>query len=102
MEDGLDPLACEQLAERLGIGVRADVQAGACRDRGAMPGRQVVEHDHVMAGGQERVDRDGADVAGPAGHQDPRHGANLTWSGGAGPTSSNGTGDRPERERGEP
>ena len=30
-----------------------------------------------MAGGQERVDRDGADVAGPAGHQDPRHGRTL-------------------------
>ena len=62
MEDDLDPFAFEQLAERLGIGVRADVQAGAGRDRGSMPGRQVVEHDHVMAGRQERVDRDGADV----------------------------------------
>ena len=29
MEDGLDPFALEQLAERLGIGVRADVQPGA-------------------------------------------------------------------------
>ena len=51
---------------------------GPGRDRRAMPGRQVVEDDDLVAGGEERLDRHRADIAGAAGDQDPRHARNDT------------------------
>ena len=34
-----------------------------------MPLRKVVQDEHVMAGGDERLDGDGADIAGAAGDE---------------------------------
>ena len=51
------------------------------RDRRAMAGRQVVEDHDLVAGLDEGRRRDRADIAGPAGHQDPRHVANHTGCG---------------------
>jgi hypothetical protein len=31
--------------------------------------REIIEDQHVVAGGDERLDRDGADIPGPAGDE---------------------------------
>ena len=58
------------------VGALAEGRPG--RDRRAMPGRQVIEDDDLVAGGEERLDRHRADIAGAAGDQDPRHARNDT------------------------
>ncbi len=45
--------------------------ARAGRDRGGVPARQVVEHDDVVAGLQQLLGDDGADVAGAARDEGP-------------------------------
>ena len=40
-------------------------------------GRQIVEHDHALAGVDQRVHHVAADIAGAAGDQD-RHGKSLS------------------------
>ena len=67
------------MAVRVGVGVV--VERGARRDRRAMAGGQVVEDDDLVAGLDEGRRRDRADIAGPAGHQDPCHAANDTGCG---------------------
>ena len=78
MEDRVDRSFGEHGGDDGPIRVVPDDQPGAIRDRRPMPGRQVVEHDDVVAGRQERFDRDRPDVASPAGHEDPRHPGNLS------------------------
>ena len=73
MEDGLDPLGLEDPGQRVGLDVGADPDGHARGDRGAMPGREVIEDDHVVAGRQEGLGRDRAHIAGAPGHQDPCH-----------------------------
>ena len=34
-----------------------------------MPGREVIEDGDLVAGVQERLDRNGSDIAGAAGHE---------------------------------
>ena len=71
VEDRLDPLALEQAGRsrrrRRTCRRRAERPVG---DGRAMAGRQVVEDDDLVAGLDEALDRDRADIAGAAGHQD--------------------------------
>ena len=71
MEDRVDPLGLEKARQRVGVGVRALVEGRAGWHRSSMAGREVVEDDDVMSRPDERIRRDRADIAGPAGHQDP-------------------------------
>ena len=53
----------------------ADHELGARRHRPVEAGGEIVEHDHALAGVDQRVDHVAADVAGAAGDQD-RHAIN--------------------------
>ena len=55
----------------------ADDERHARRHRPVEAGGEVVEHDHALAGVDQRVDHVAADVAGAAGDQD-RHAGCLT------------------------
>ena len=55
------------------VAVAADHEAGARVDGGAVALAKVVEDDDVVAGGDERLDGDGADVAGAAGDEHAHH-----------------------------
>ncbi len=77
----------DQLGTRLGEdgadrGVVADVdlgQPGAARERAVevhpTPGREVVEHGHLVATGEQGVDQIRADESGAAGHESPHQAA---------------------------
>src|SRR5690606_6918794 len=45
-------------------------EAGTFRDGGSVPGGKVVDDDDVVAGSDQRLGRDAADVAGSAGDED--------------------------------
>ena len=55
--------------QRLVAGL-ADDERHALGDRPVEAGRQIVEHDHALAGIGELVDHVAADIAGAAGDQD--------------------------------
>ena len=70
------PRCARRRAGRPSVGrsrVRADVERAPAGTARAVPGRQVVEDDDLVAGGEERLDRDRADVAGAAGDEDAGH-----------------------------
>ena len=90
--------ASSRRASVVGVGVGPDAQLGAGRDRGAMAGGEVVEDDHLVAGGQECLGRYRADIAGAACDQDPRHAPRVREAGspvGAGPETYLGHGQAP-------
>ena len=57
VQDGVDALALEQGGHRGRVAVAADLEARAVRHRGAMAGREVVQDGHLVARGQEGLDR---------------------------------------------
>jgi hypothetical protein len=69
VEDSLDPLALEQPPERIPIAVRPDFQLRPCRDSGTVARREVIEDDDVVPSPDESINRNGADVARAAGHE---------------------------------
>jgi hypothetical protein len=67
VQDGVEPATVEDLEG--GVAQRPPHQPGPSGDRVTMPGRQVVEHDHVVAG-LEQLSRDHTpDVAGATGDE---------------------------------
>ena len=72
MDDRLDAVLLDQRGDqRLVAGLALDQQRFR-RHRPVEAGRQIVEHDHALAGRDQRVDHVAADVAGAARDQD-RH-----------------------------
>ena len=55
MEDRLDVLGGEEARHRGAVAVAPDVQLRPLRDRGTMPGREVVEDHDVVARREERL-----------------------------------------------
>ena len=72
MDDGVDAVARDRLFDQLAVAGRADDERDLAGHQEAESGRQVVEHDHRLAGVVELVHHVAADVAGPARDQD-RH-----------------------------
>ncbi len=73
VEDGLDPLGLEEAGQDGLIRVGALVEGRLGRDGSPVAGGQVVEDDDLIAGREQRVDRDRADIAGAAGDEDACH-----------------------------
>ena len=72
-------------SQRLGVGERDGDVARAGRDRGRVAAREVVEHDDVVAGLQELLGDDGADVAGAARDEGPHAGEHSSRTSASGP-----------------
>jgi hypothetical protein len=67
MEDGVDGRLRQQLPDDRGVAVAAPDQADATREGVAVALRKIIEDKDVVAGVDERLDRDRADIPGPAG-----------------------------------
>ena len=67
MEDDL--ASFHRLVDHIRVGDVALDQLRRRIDVLPVAGRQVVEHDHVVAVGDQSVDQVGPDEAGPAGHE---------------------------------
>ena len=72
VQDRLDALAPEQLAQGAPVRVRPDRQARARNERRSVAGAEVVEDAHLVARHQQSLHAHRTDVAGSAGHQDPQ------------------------------
>ena len=72
MDDRLDAVVADDFCNERLIAALADDQRNALRNRPVKAGREIVEHDHALAGVGKRVHHVTADVAGSAGNQD-RH-----------------------------
>ncbi len=70
MDDGGDAVAGDRLRHQLAVAGRAGDEGHLAGHQEAKPGRQIVEHDHRLAGVDELVHHVAADIAGPAGDQD--------------------------------
>jgi hypothetical protein len=76
MNDGVDRIAGEQPAQQRGITDIALDELGCIRHRPAEAGRQIVEHDHVLARIEQFEDHMAADEASPTRDQNT-HAINL-------------------------
>ncbi len=74
MDDGVDPVLRDRLRDQRLIADIADDKWHARRHRPVEAGREIVEHDHTLAGVEQRVDHVAADIAGAAGDQDRHEG----------------------------
>ncbi len=72
MDDRLDAVLPDELCDQRLIAGFAQHERHALGDRPVEPGRQVVEHDGLLARRDQRIDHVAADVSGAAGDQD-RH-----------------------------
>ena len=89
VQDGVDRRRLEQGPHAGRVAVAALDEADARDDRSAVAHAQVVEDNHVVAGGDERLDGDGSHVAGSAGDEHAHHGLlsrrrRSPWRDGAG------------------
>ena len=66
------PCSLDELCDQRLIAGLAEDQRHALGDRPVEAGREVVEHDDLLARRDQRIDHVAADVAGAAGDQD-RH-----------------------------
>ncbi len=78
MDDGGDAVLVDGLAHQRAVAGRAGDERHRARNEEAEAGRQIVEHDHALAGVDECVHHMAADIAGAAGHQD-RHDLPFNW-----------------------
>ena len=69
MHHGGQPMPPQRLPDAWGVCDVAFLEL-AVTDRRAMPGRQIVEHDHAATRAREGFAGVAADVTGTAGHQD--------------------------------
>jgi hypothetical protein len=72
MDDGGDAVLMDGLGHQRAVAGRAGDEGHRARDQEAEAGRQIVEHDHGLAGIDQGMHHVAADIAGAAGHQD-RH-----------------------------
>ena len=72
MDDGVDAVLGDQRGDARAISDVADDQRRALRHRPFEAGREIVEHQHALAGIDERENHVASDIAGAAGDQD-RH-----------------------------
>src|SRR6202040_1683463 len=70
MDDGVDAMLADQPRHQRLIAGLADDQRPPLGDRPVEARRQIVEHDHALAGIGELVDHVAADIAGAARDQD--------------------------------
>ena len=69
--DQLGPGTPDDLVERGGVSDAQLVQPGLLIEAAGPAGGQVIDHDHLVAAGQERVGEMGSDEPGAAGHEYP-------------------------------
>ena len=69
MDDGIDVVLGDDRADQFLVADIADKQQRVGRQRGTEAGRQVVQHDHWLAGVGQRVNHVAADIPGAAGDQ---------------------------------
>ena len=72
MDDGGHAMAAKRLRHQIAVAGRAGDERDLAGDQEAKSGRQIVEHDHRLAGVDQLMHHVAADIAGPAGDQD-RH-----------------------------
>ena len=70
MDDGGDAVLLDGLGHQRPVAGRAGDKGHRARDQESEAGRQIVEHDHALAGVDKFVHHVAADIAGAAGHQD--------------------------------
>src|SRR6188474_1088120 len=70
MDDRFDRMGSDQRRDELAISDVADMKRHAVRQRGTETGRQIVEHDDMLACIDELMHHMAADIAATPGHQD--------------------------------
>ena len=69
MGDRVDPVLVDQPRDQLRVAEIADDQLDAFGHRPGEAGREIVEHDDLLAGVEQAEHHVAADIAGAAGHQ---------------------------------
>ena len=77
MNHGVDAVLCDRPRHQCLIADVADQELCFRRHRPVESGREIVDHNHTLAGVDQRIDRLATNVAGAAGDQD-RHGKSLS------------------------
>ena len=72
MQDRLDPISLEQLAQRVPLRIRPDSQLGARHERRPVAGTELIEDAHLVARRQQSLHADRTDVARSTGYKDPQ------------------------------
>ena len=80
MDDRVDAVLRDQRGDQRLVADVADDRAWRPAHRPVEAGGQVVEHDHALAGVDQRVHHVAADIAGAAGDQDGHAKSPSSWA----------------------